>query len=724
MSDAIRSLADSLRRFGDDRLAALLTARRDLAAPIPHGIGPLAARAAGTASARRALGALTRPELQLVDALAVLPDGSSPAAVASALGAAPEAISAPLERLITLALVWGEDELHLVRAVREAPRAPGGLAPAHPQDPDPQQAEAIAQAARTELGEVAERLASGPARLTGHGDLARAVARLGLARPGPDGSLLLLRPVHLALRAGRVHPRLEAHRPAPAGEPLQERVPGSRTAQAVGAAFDALRVLSVMRELDDDPPGVLQRGGLPQRDLRRLAQRAGAEVAATATVLQTAWQAGLIGHDGEHWRPTRDWDLMRLREPEERWGELVLAWANGHRLAACAGSADPQDPVGSPRALLSDALRRDGVRTRRLSLLRALREAPAVRAREETLRASLAWAFPLAPPAVIAEEVAAALAEGEVLGLLVDGALSALGQELVRALEEQVPEADARLAGALAEHAPPAVHEVLVDADGTCVVPGRPAESLRPLLDWTETLAHGAGLTLRLTSASIRAGLGAGRDPEALLELLREASPSPLPQAVEYLVADESRRHARIEVARASTVLSAEAEVIDRLLAAPEAAALRLRRIAPTVAITQVDAGFALQTARRCGLSPAAVGPDGRPGEQLEHTLRGGPVDADLVIADAPELRTPPAEVVARIRAADAGQEAPSVSDRLLAAIAAGEALRIGVVDGRGGIEVREAVPLALDGGRLRARTAGAAAEAEFTVLVHRVVLD
>src|SRR5690625_6668217 len=93
MTAAIRSLADSLRRFGDDRLEALLVARPDLAAPLPKGIGPLAARAAGATSARRALSALTLPELHLVEALAVLADGASPRELAEAVSSDPATIS-------------------------------------------------------------------------------------------------------------------------------------------------------------------------------------------------------------------------------------------------------------------------------------------------------------------------------------------------------------------------------------------------------------------------------------------------------------------------------------------------------------------------------------------------------------------------------------------------------------------------------------------------------
>ena len=143
MTAVIRSLADSLRRFGDDRLEALLVARPDLASPLPKGIGPLAARAAGAGSARRALSALTLPELHLVEALAVLPDGASPRELAAAVSSDPATISTAVERLETLAVVWGEDELHLIRPLREGLRTPAGLAAPEAGDPTPEEAERI-----------------------------------------------------------------------------------------------------------------------------------------------------------------------------------------------------------------------------------------------------------------------------------------------------------------------------------------------------------------------------------------------------------------------------------------------------------------------------------------------------------------------------------------------------------------------------------------------------
>ncbi|GAA1335101.1 helicase-associated domain-containing protein [Brachybacterium rhamnosum] len=720
MTAAIRSLADSLRRFGDDRLEALLVARPDLASPVPHGIGPLAARAAGPTSARRALQALTLPELHLVEALAVLEDGASPGALAAAVSAEPAAVGPALERLTTLALLWGEDALHLVRPLREGLRSPAGLAPADPSDPDSEKAQALLDRARADgvPAPVLDALAWGPAEVTGDGALARTLEASGFLRREESG-LVIPRPVHLALRGGRVRRAFSPLRPAPEGPEVTERIPGSRAAQAVERAFEALRLLGTVRGFDEDPPGVLRRGGIPQRDLRRLAERAGTTVLAYATVLQSGWQAGLLGHDGQEWQATRDWDAFRERGAEQRWAELVLAWAHGRHLATIVGTPDPS---GATRSLLSDLTRRDGARTRRGSALRALRAAPGVAATAESLAANLAWAFPLVPAATIQEEAEAVLAEGEVLGVIDDGALTVLGDALALALDDDVTTADARLAAALHEASPPPVDEILLDADLTAVIPGRPSERLLPLLDWATPVSRGGALTLRFEAASLRRALAAGRDPEDLLALLTATSRTPVPQALEYLVRDEQRRHGRVCVSRASTVLTAPAEVLDLLQAAPEAAALTLHRIAPTVAVTLSDAGFALQVARKAGLSPAAVGPDGRAGgPELTHALTGGGVDTDLVTVDGPELRLAPAEAVARLRAAEDGEGDLSVTDRLLEAISQGAELDLGIVDGRGGVVVRRALPVSLDGGRLRAREPGK--PEEFTVLVHRVTL-
>lgn len=747
MAAPIRSLADALRRFDDDRLTELIVARPDLGTPVPRGIGPLAARAAAAGSVQRALSSLTRPELCLAEALVVLPEPVSPAALAAAVGADATLAAPFLRRLASLALSWGDEEIRPVRTLREVLRTPAGLAPEHDDDPSPQRAAALVSAAPESLRTVLGRLAWGPAHLDGGAGspLAEELLAEGLIVRRGD-ALEIPRPVHLVLRGGRVRESLPSRRPRPDGAHLHERIAGGRTAQAADSAFEAVRILGTVRTWDDDPPAVLRRGGIPQRDVRRLARQADTEVVDYATVIQTAWSAGLLGHDGEAWQPTADWDAFRARGLEERWAELAATWVRGHHLAALlpeghgrsgsSSSAGRTDPSASPapgadtataalgsRALLSAATARDGVRARRLSALRVLRAAPGIQASVEAIAEAVGWAFPLVAPAIVHEEAHAVLAEATVLGLVVDGTLSVLGEELVDHLDDDVTGLDARLARKLREVAPPPVDEVLLDADLTVTIPGRPSERLLELLAWADVVSRGGALTLRLTPASVRHAMTSGRDAQTLRALLAETSMTPIPQTLDYLLRDEARRHGQVRIGRSQSHLTADPDVLSLLEASPHAAALGLQRLAPTVAVSTSDAGFVLQMVRRAGLSAIAVGPDGRTADDArDHTLHGGPVDTALETAAGPELRLPAPTVVARIREAEDGVDGdPSVTDRLLEAIAEGSPIRLGIVDGRGGIIERDAVPVSLEGGRLRARDVRGADE--FTVLVHRVTL-
>ncbi|PWH07659.1 hypothetical protein DEO23_03275 [Brachybacterium endophyticum] len=720
MADSLRSLADSLRRFDDTRLAELLGAREDLLRPLPHGIGALAARAAGALSARRALGSLTAAELAVVDALAVLPEDTSPTAVAELLALGAADLAPHLERLRTLALLWGEKELHLVHAVREGLRSPAGLAPPHPEDPSADEARDLVAHAPTALQGPLDSLRWAPGRLArGSGTLASQLEEAGIARAdGPD-ALRIPRSIHLELRGGHLHESFPAAPPDPGGTEIRERIPGTRTAGAVERALDAVRVLDTVLTWDDEnAPGVLRRGGLPQRDLRRLAVEAGAEVTTTATVLQTGWLAGLIGHDGETWAPTADWVDLWRRGPESRWAELVLTWAHSDHLATIVGDADA---TTTPRAALSEATRVEQAATRRHRLLHLLAEHPDRDVPSAGLLAALSWWYPLVPARTLRQDVDALLAEGNALGLLDGGALTVLGHALVGVLDADLPTADAALTDALTSHAPAPVDEVLLDADLTIVIPGRPSARLEALESWTEVVSRGGALTLRATAESIGGALREGRDPEAFLELLREASSSPLPQALEYLVHDEQRRLGQVRVGSALAYVTGEEDALALLLAHPGAAEAGLRRLAPTVAVATCEPRTLLRLATAAGLSPLIEGQGVRldsrgPGVgRTDHLVRA---PAQVPASATPDLAT----AITRLRRAEAGDGSPSVMDRLLEAAGSALELDLGIVDGRGGVETRRAVPLAVEDGRLRARSSEDGSE--FTVLVHRVTLD
>ena len=80
-----RSLADDLRGRDDDELAALLRARPDLVNPVPADLSALATRAATTTSVVRALDRLDLATLQVLEAIAALPEPARVADLAAGL---------------------------------------------------------------------------------------------------------------------------------------------------------------------------------------------------------------------------------------------------------------------------------------------------------------------------------------------------------------------------------------------------------------------------------------------------------------------------------------------------------------------------------------------------------------------------------------------------------------------------------------------------------------
>src|SRR4051812_12064577 len=143
-ASAPRTLADQLRGWSEAQLSALLDARPDLAAPAPHDSSQLAARVVVKASVLRALDGLDTLELSVLQSIVQDTDPAS-------LGLPSETVEQVLERLRTLALVWGSPD-RPVLVVRDVLRLPDGPTA----DEVPALLEGLDQPARTILDHLAE----------------------------------------------------------------------------------------------------------------------------------------------------------------------------------------------------------------------------------------------------------------------------------------------------------------------------------------------------------------------------------------------------------------------------------------------------------------------------------------------------------------------------------------------------------------------------------------
>lgn len=706
-SAGLRTLADDLRARTDVELAALLRARPDLASPVPADIAQLAARAVTQASTIRVLDRLDRFTLQVVDALVLLPDGTTPPAVRRLLGVPAAAVRDALTTLRDLAIVWGTSRsLHLVRVVRDV------VGP-HPAGLGPPLAEALRSHTTDRLATIATDLGQKPAGdrardadtiarhladrdtletlLTDLGDDARKalevlapgppfgriddayrnidlvtartpVERLlatGLLVPVDDGSVVLPREVAIHLRGGVIHTDVSTGPPQPAAT---TRDPAMVDTVAGAAAFDLVRRIETLADAwAAEPPPVLRTGGLGVRDLRRLpAVLDVADEAAAGFVADLAHAAGLIGVGGEFdavWLPTQAYDTWLRDDVADRWAALVQTWLTGSRVAGLIGTRDDRD---RPVAALGDDLDRavaPDVRRQTLEVLASLPEGGAPSA--EDVVAAVRWSRPRRGGRLRDDVVRWTLREAEILGITAMHALASPARPFV----DDRPDATRRdqAAAAIKSHLPEPLDHVLLQADLTAIAPG-PLRSdvARELALVSEVESRGGASVHRFSAASIRRGLDAGLSAAEVHAFLTRISRTPVPQPLTYLVDDVARRHGLLRVGAASSFLRCDDEaVLAEILADPRTGTLGLRRIAPTVLASPLDGRTLLDRLRGWGYHPTPEGADGsvvvdRPtARRAASRPAPAPVRAD---------RLPPSEAVlgAAVRALRAGDRSTS----------------------------------------------------------------
>ena len=728
-----RSLADDLRSRDDGSLAELLRLRPDLAAPPPGDFSQLAGRSVTAASTSRALDHLTRFTLQVLEACVVVDEPFGASDVVSLFpDVAAAEVAAQVQELVARALVWGpDDQWRPTATVREVVgRFPAGLGPS------------LAQLGGGDLDALVTQIGLAPAEAlevlqtltwttpTGRvNDADRSITPEAsrtpvewllahrILRTLDRSTVVLPREIGLALRGGRLHRETS---PEPPDAELHHHDPLVVDRLASGTAEQLVRLTAAL--LDRwavDPPGVLRSGGLGVRDLRAAATALDVDEQAAALVIETARAAGLLATSGETedaWLPTPAYDVWRTQGVARRWVQLARAWMTTPGVASLVGTSTGTE--GRVNALTPEGERitAPDIRQWVLDDISALPDGTAASIDSVVHRHE--WRRPRRGGRLRDDLVRWTVGEANAIGICARGAASSTGRLLVAGDDVAAEE---RLASLL----PDPVDHVLLQADLTAVAPGPLDDELgRALAVMADVESSGGATVFRFTEASVRRALDAGRSAAECHAFLTSISATPVPQPLTYLVDDVARRHGRLRVGSASAYIRSEdPAMLDELMAGRAAESLRLRRLAPTVAVSPTPPDLLLERLRALGLAPAAEAGDGSVVVTRPDERRTGPraTPHPMVSDPPPPSGTVAAAIVRSLRAAERGARrgpatmGPALGvgvprtamtetlEVLKAAVAEGGSLWLGYVDNDGVTGERVVDPVAVSGGQLTA---------------------
>lgn len=474
-----------------------------------------------------------------------------------------------------------------------------------------------------------------------------------------------------------------------------------------------LAAIALIRHVEDlgalwsrDAPPVLRKGGLGVREQRALTGQLGLDSMESVFVTEMACAAGLFAKDGQiepHWRPTERFDDWLEGDPSERWALLANTWWLTLRAPCLVGTRTSSGVVN----LLGPDANWPLMHTRRHDVLGVLAEVEGVPTEAE-LDALLHWQRPLRLQSGAPTRAGDVLREAGWLGLSVGTQVTPAGRALV----------GAALSGRdLAPLIPALADQVFVQADLTAITPGPLTDDLHRLINGAADIESRGGATVfRFSDRSVSHALDSGWSAQELRAMLQEASPTPLPQPLIYLIDDAARRHGRTLVGSASAYVRSDEEgTLAALVADSELATLGLRLIAPTVAVAAVPAGRLIAALRRAGHGALAESAEGLAVALPGETYRA-PTPAELIRRDPV---SPSPEQLARIVASAQSQNVdglranrrdddPSVLLGILQdAVADHLPVWIGYVDDRGRMTRTLVHPKQVVGGRVLGMVAG-----------------
>ena len=708
----MRSFSDYLRSVDDAALLNLFTARPDLVTPVPPDIASLAVRACSAPSLARAIDSLNYWQFQVLEAAASL---NEPFSEKNVISLTEKEAKGALEHLVTIGLIYPSDDgLRLPRQLRDViGTEPAGLGPA-----------SLAKLKLSELDDapidakkVLERLVWGPPRgsvgdIKNPGPGVNWLLDKKFLVPLDQRTVVLPREVAIALRGGKIHKERFIKQPELKGARRDDR---QVNLAAIANVSTVLRwVEELLNFWADEPADALRAGGLGVRDLKIVSTHLGVDESCTAFVAELAYLASLISFDADdRILPSNKFDIWLMQTPADRWQMLASQWLITSRVSGLVGRVEAKNVA----ALGPELDRVNAARVRALTL-ELLRENQGIAPDWNSFKEVLSWRAPVRRNSSLQEELAEwTLREAEWLGITGQGAISKFGDQFLSGDD----------LSSINDDLPKTVDHILIQSDNTAIAPGPLEHEIsQALAMMAEIESRGGATVYRFTESTIRRALDHGKTGDEIKTFLVKTSKTPMPQPLEYLIADVAKKHGKLRVGNTSSFIRCEdTALISQIMNDKKLEILALRRIAPEVVICDMDATDAMRVLRECGYLPA--------GESANGMILTGPKTNRALTKPRPprvigEVEIPDAEsLLTAIRTLRTGEKSTFRQTRLrqVASEALGQlprttanetmeilnqfitdekTLSIGYADNNGGVTHRIIDPIRISAGALIAR--------------------
>jgi hypothetical protein len=350
----------------------------------------------------------------------------------------------------------------------------------------------------------------------------------------------------------------------------------------------------------EEPADALRAGGLGVRDLKVLSTHLGVDEACTAFIAELAYLTSLISIDAnDQILPSNKFDIWLMQSPAERWQLLASQWLITSRVSGLVGRLDSKNV-----AALGPELDRVNASKVRGLTLNLLNENPGVAPDWISFKSVLDWRAPLRRNSSLQDELSEwTLREAEWLGITGQGAISKYGIGFLNGDDLDLINLDL----------PKTVDHILIQSDNTAIAPGPLEHEIsQALAMMAEIESRGGATVYRFTEATIRRALDHGKTGDEIKSFLAKTSKTPMPQPLEYLIADVAKKHGKLRVGNTSSFIRCEdTALISQIINDKKLEILGLRRIAPEVVICDMDVTDAMRILRESGYLPAGESANG-----------------------------------------------------------------------------------------------------------------